>query len=71
MSLADKAIEAMNEIVFDAHPGFNAEINEVYEALQKLKEYEQEAAARSWQGCVDRQSGAFDSEETDPMRGWK
>lgn len=71
MSLADQAKEAMDEIVFDAHPGFNNDINKVYEALNKLKELEDEQAARSWEGAVDRQGGSFTQEEMGPMRGWK
>lgn len=71
MSQATRAIEAMNEIIFDAQPGTGLQINVIYSALQKLKEHEEKAAAKSWEGAVDRQGGSFTPEEMDPMRGWR
>jgi len=70
MSLADRAKNALDEVTFDAHPGFNTDIDTIYEALDKLKQYEDEAAARSWQGCVDRQGGSFDQSELDNREDW-
>lgn len=42
----------------------------ILEAARELEKQEQDAINRSWEGAVDRQSGAFTQDEIDAREQW-
>jgi len=70
MSIADKAIKALNDVAHNIPADQNAQFTTIVTALAELHRLEQESIEDSWRGSVDRMSGAFDQTEVDDREGW-